>query len=220
MKRDISIEDLLIWTYRDQWAWGGFASDYREPSGVSADGCAMVEWIAQLGCMPDRGPSMWGLTSPDRVTDAGMVATAVRLLCKGATFDLVTHHARIGGRPDWKPTARHRLEPLGFVTLQKAKPAWRATAGETVAQTENWYDPDDRREYPCCPLIEMDTPDITEYHRAMYAEWWRALDLLRSILVPATGLTRYRITPAMPPEHPWRDDHELSRATARFEQCA
>ena len=224
MKQPISIEALLTWAYRDQMAeLESETPDRVGWPGASRDGCATVEWIGQLGCMPDRGPSMHGLTRPERLGDASLVVTAVRVTCRHATRDLVEHHARTGSRPDWKPTARHRLEPLGWVTLAKDRRDWGARAGDELAETENWYDPDDRREYRVCPLIEMDSPEITAYHRDLYAEWWDALEAMRAWLSVAGRLMQHQVTDQMPPREPWREERDIVLATARMEpreKCA
>ena len=114
--RRISIEALLIWTYRDQRAAdevAGLHQSEAEANGVawsgrSGDGVAALMDRARLGCRIEGGAgknTMTGRIHPD----AEIVDSWVRAMGE-ETARLVIRHAAVGLRPE--VPAAPRLEPL------------------------------------------------------------------------------------------------------------
>lgn len=115
----VDLEQLVIWTVRDQKAdrddaaWHDIeAAVYNNELGgrsyrgvqvdlcrPSADGCATIARNAAVGCTIDGGGPIRGIP-PAVHPDAELVADAIHRL-RPAARRLVLHHGRTGERPDW-----------------------------------------------------------------------------------------------------------------------
>lgn len=100
------------------------------------------------------------------------------------TAALVTMHARMGNRPDW------REEPPRLVPqLDRNRPK---LVGE--CRGRNLYSTGSH-----CPARWEPSPLTIAESRADYLAWWRGLRLLASTLV----LTEHEVLPPVAPEYPW-----------------
>jgi hypothetical protein len=115
--RHLSLEELLVWTYRDQAtdrmshrSLEGLeaAADGEERRGRSADGCAQMVAVGALGVRVDEFGGCWG-ASAEVHPDADLVHEAVLSLGL-VDARLLIDHARRGDRPE-RCTATPRPVP-------------------------------------------------------------------------------------------------------------
>jgi len=184
VRRPIDIEQLLTWAY----------------------GAELIAGTFTLSGMGDGAPGqlatkLWSASPPD---DAFVVQAAVNKLV-AFKARLVQEHARTGSRPDWKPLARHRLEPE------------RDSRGRIVVE----YEDDKQRRPILCRVVVRDRPETTHLARASYVHWHDALRFIRGVLLMENGLKLWLPTgPSAHPE-PWLDTTEFTRAVIRAQPiCA
>ena len=173
-KRDIDIEHLLIWTFRDQQAGrgGGWCRDDE----VSSDGIAAAQRLHELGTYVDGGGSGGGLHP-----DASTVYEAVMRHGSRTVWDC----ACTGRRPDWMEGARHRFVPDYDDPVRKR--------GHLIY--------DHNRNVIGMRVIARDRPETIAAAREAYSAWHAELgDLARDL---HDRLTDYRPWPPAAPSRPW-----------------
>lgn len=190
LRQPTDIEQLLIWTYRDQKAdrvIGMGMGLYDQESALagkqvyrtSTDGIAAIERIGILGTRVDGGGPSSGLLH----TDAEYVHEAVMSLPRPECL-LVMQHARAATRPD-------------STSIPTPKPLRQAARnGRTRIAYADW---DKHRDYGWCPIdwtVEPVTIDAIELE---YTLWRRILIMLALALSRDGRLTRHR---AMAPSAP------------------
>lgn len=180
---EIGVEALVAWAYADQRAdlasgvllpgWGG--------GGVYAMG--------QLGCVVQGGGG-----GPVRLhEDAEAVDDAVRALDRDSAV-LVAMHGRVRSRPDWRPGARWRMEPVEWHLEPGAVPGvWlrvpvvsRAAKGQA-----EWVS-----------VREADRPAEIERLRGLWTDWVSGLAQVRLALLDRQ-LRAHRLTDELPAQWPW-----------------
>lgn len=204
-RRVLDVEDLVVWTYRDQVAHRSGAlddgADIRRAArggwsaGWSTDGCVAVERYAVLGTFVDRSANLGWEPHPDAVT----VLVQAQALGRGAEL-LLKQYGCIAGRPDWLPGWRPRVEPVW-----KGLPG-RIEGGKVVAgKVEMIYPPRGAavRHMPIACKVELaDPPGYAEAKRRRYAEWHDALTAL-ALRLRQAGLRDHLVTGPAAPARPW-----------------
>lgn len=192
-KRDIDIEDFMIWVYQHQKADAvidhghGLNQLEREAAGLevyrnSADGCYTVAQTAILGTRVDYfGPSC-ALVHPDAELAHDMVKSM-----RGIEYALILECAKHGNRPDWMPGAVPMLRPK------------RRANGKMVMIC------DKNRNVIGCELDNILDIASIEFARKMYMTWWNALAHLADALeYHADMLKSFRVTRPAAPFAPWK----------------
>lgn len=193
--RPVDIEDLVIWTYRDQkadrlasvglWDAEARAAGF-DVQRVSACGVAKVAAIANLGARVDTG----GIGRAGKVHhDAEVVHSLVQPM--GEAGLLVIAHGRAATRPA-DGIARPRLVPA----------MWKRPPGPGRPGLAEWSTWDDGSPYT--PLMTYNNADEVAHQREIWATWWRALWAVAKTLqaYPAT-LRHHRVTGFDTPQEPW-----------------
>jgi hypothetical protein len=202
-RRAISIEALLVWTFRTQLA------ELEPPRDRERDRPAVgAEWIifqrgAVLGCTIDCSRRVL----PDRVhEDAETVAAVVAGALDWRMATRVAELARAGRRPpvvtepvrctaaEWREN-QHGRWPAIAPALPARFPGgvWRPAMKERKGR--------ERYEGYCIPVTYDPTPQQVAASRRDYLAWWAALHEVRERLVAAPVLRGHELTAEMPPAH-------------------
>lgn len=178
----MTIERLLIWAYQDQQvdAIVGRGGHYGRIVGI--DSARRAGDRLALGCEVAGGGYARLLVHPD----AEALHDAVRRLRPPARIGLVIRHAMAGTRPDWMAGAVPTVKPL------------RRANGKIVVER------DEHRHACWCPFVVDPLPQHIAFRRAVYAEWWDALEAVRGLV--DGGLSERQALPLGEPREPWRTD--------------
>lgn len=214
--KEISVERLLQWAYAVEkvrgapsWGAGGVGRGWGETAEAAGSGCH---------------------------PDALIVDRLVTQLSE-STAHLVRDHALACTRPDWRPKARHRYEPL-YVDPE-GKPAPPASRFPTLGMAMFTH-PDTcrcqglahlceardvkwrvgQKGWPYCPAIERDNPaEVQAFREAWYIPWVGALEVIRDAFRAQSHgavLAAHTVTEALPPLTPWLSKNPLDGAIRRF----
>lgn len=209
--RELSVEDLLQWAYATEKVRG--TPSYGIGAAAGGVGCSVGGGGVGSGCHGDA-------LVVDRVVE--------RLSHKAA--QLVRDHAIARTRPDWKPNARHRFEPLW--PDPESKPA--AGSLFPVLGVATFTHPENCRcggfahlcairvvkwglgekGWPYCPAVERDRPQDVQAHReTFYVPWVSYLRVVRDELrrQAVDGLAAHVVSGALPPLTPWLDKIPLGK---------
>lgn len=214
--KEISVERLLQWAYatekvRGSPSWGS--------SGVGK-GWGETAEAAGSGCHPD----------------ALVVDRLVEQLSESAGH-LVRDHALACTRPDWKPKARHRFEPLW--PDPEEKPAPQGSLYPVLGVATFTHPPECRcgglahlceardikwkvgqKGWPYCPAIERDNPvEVQAFREAWYIPWVGYLKVIRDAFRAQSHgavLAAHAVTEALPPLTPWLSKNPLDGELARL----
>lgn len=218
IKGEIDVEGLLVWAFQREKA------SIYDDNGLDATALYPEDSIVRAERVNVMGGFIQGTTPGARViahdtaADAEIVAEAVARLRPRAVAHLVASHAKAGNRPDWKPHACHRWEPVLWIHEEAGEPYG---ASETVppweyvdhrGQPRKWeprteWDAEARKKVRVpmprwCRAHELDAPSVVAAYRARYAEWAHALsDLRRALMGRLDGWTLAR---DLPDPMPWR----------------
>ena len=196
-RQPIDMEDLLVWTYRDQKAdlvirrGAGLhtleaLADGVEVHGVSACGCASVSRIAELGVRVDRSAPDQGALHPDAETVHRAVMRLDDRVHGLPRSRLVIVNAGRAERPDAMVGEVPRPIP---VLNRKGEPSVVFS--------------DAGKRYGTCPVDYQPSATMILTAREEYTAWHAALRLLAMALQHEPKLTRwYPLAPAAP-EAPW-----------------
>lgn len=200
MKTDI--EELLIWTYRNQKAdlvvdrglglheqearVGGIALQ-----GQSKCGCAAVEAIQALGVRVDGTGGCDALHE-----DAEVVHQVVGRLKHRFLIELVINHARGADRPDPLPG----LQPRPVSTTNGK--------GQIRVRYEPW---DKNRNYGWCPIEWTISMAAIEQARLDYTMWRDAVARVAATLRIENRLVKNIVTGPTAPVRPWESSLERRR---------
>lgn len=135
--------------------------------------------------------------------DAAMIQSAVEMLDLERR-NLLVNCAVADRRPDWKPGARHRFEPImkpGRRGVLRPRPIYDRS-GNAVG----------------CEIREFDPPEVVEAARRQYERWWSGLDYVARTLNRYTRLSRWMVTGPAAHKAPWTDERQISRALSRLTQ--
>lgn len=190
-RKRVTIEDLLIWAYRDEKVdrveagpAAGFHTGYGR---VSACGTASVERYGLLGCFVDGSRMMVSPRAPD---DAVAVHEAVQAFAV-ETRVLIMVHARAATRPEW------RRVPVRCLPVMRLK-AGRQVPAVTYHPTEKrpsfcpvQYAGDDERQLAC----KREAWRLWAHGLQRLAEWFRDGPRV---------LSRHEVTVHMPELAPWK----------------
>ena len=194
-RREMDIEAMLIWAYRDQRAdllfgRGVWLFDVeRRAAGlpvqsISGDGSAVIERGALLGCRIDGG----GPAAMQRIhTDAEAVHEEVLALGSRIERAAVVESAKTGERPDWMPGARAYMEPVLVASGKRA--------GEPV----RLYDKN--RGWIGCRVTVGLSQELIDTRRAFYESWHGALVKLAGRL--DGRLLKHQVAGPRAPARPW-----------------
>ena len=204
-RRAISIEALLVWTFRAQRA------ELEPPRDRERDRPAVgTEWIifqrgAVLGCTIDCSRRVL----LDRVhDDAETVAAVVAGALDWHMATRVAELARASRRPtcitgpvrctaaEWHEN-QHARWPVVAPALPARFPGgvWRPAMKDRKGRY--------RYEGYCTPVTYDPTPQQVAASRRDYLAWWAALHEVRERLHAAPVLRDHELTAAMPPARPW-----------------
>ena len=189
------IEDLLVWTYRDQRAdvvirngvglhdtEAAMDAGSVEARGSSSTcGCAALERIGRAGCRVDGG----GLSADHLHEDAERIHRQVERL-PAPIAALVIRSARINDRLDWMPGVVPRAAPV----LNGRR--------QVSVRCEVW---DKNRDYGWCPIEWTPSQVRIDAARDEYGLWWQALRSLAGWV--RRDLVRYRATGPAISATPW-----------------
>ena len=218
VKGEIGIEDLLVWAFQTEKA------SIHDDNGLDATTLYPEDSIVRSERVSVMGGFIQGTSPGARVLasntadDAEIVAEAVARLRPLSRAQLVATHAKAGNRPDWKPHACHRWEPVRWIQEEAGEPY---ASSETVPP---WEDVDhlgrERKRQPrkvwCperrktvhvpaprwCRVHEFDAPAVVAAYRRRYVEWAYAVADVRLALLGR--LERWSLTRDVPWPEPWK----------------
>lgn len=185
-RRPVDIENLLVWTYRDQRAdkvcagdRGLFAqeasTDGHQRYATSGDGVAAMESIGALGVRVSTSRASVGVLHDD----AEIVHEAVTRLGE-ATARLMRGHARHASRPDHNVIIPGRWLPKR----------------DEHERIERHYEPwDKQHHYGWMAIFQSAETATAAEVCAEYAIWRRALGALAFALSTDRSLTSHRVGP-------------------------
>lgn len=189
-KKALPVERLLHWAYGVELVRG--MPSWREGEGSG------IDVGARSGCHGDA------LTLDALVTEK----------LKPGDAALVRDHAVASTRPDWKPHARHRMAPLVMLEGNMQPSAqWFWTHPQACGchglahlcsrrEMINWARGEKAGAYS--PVYEFDSPAVVALHRKrFYERWWKALEVIRDVLMESDVLAAHIALPALPPQFPW-----------------
>lgn len=196
----IDVEELLVWTYRDQRAdvvigrgvgLHGLeaAADGIALQAVSACGCAGVARIAELGVRVDRMGRDAGALHPDAELVHQVVSALTGKVNGLPHAQLLIRHAARGGRPDELVCAVPRAMPY----LHEARGTVRV----------EWLDT--KRRYGFCPISWQPSAAMIAAAREEYSAWWHALRLVAFCLMREARMVRWRALMPAAPARPWEN---------------
>ena len=176
------IEAIVAWVYGEQQAhrsavglgrergWLGYGSgDYSRP-------------VVQGG----------GAGSFDLAPDAELVHDVIG---RRPDLRILVEFGRGAMRPDWKPGARPRCQPVldggGYPTVVRE------------------YDRNRNPRLEWCPIEYLDDVEVIAAARRRYLDWWHALVSLRRLVGPR--LARWQATGPAAPRRPWLARTPLDR---------
>ena len=221
MKKQIDIENLLIWAFQTECAslhddFLDVTAGYPEDSTVRCERCNVLG-----GFITGTGPGA-------RVLASSSASDAVTITDAMAPLDpwvrrLVASHAKAGTRPEWGKYARHRFDPRDWVT----EPSGESYGNSEIVPTyeridhlgrENWKprkerDPSTGKLHAVpaprwVPVVEKDRPEQVRSLRDRYVAWWRALRNIGEQV--RTSLGEWELSPLMPDPSPWNATHEIA----------
>lgn len=211
IRREVPVQRLLEWSFGAQRAQ--LELPVREAPEDRGFGFGM-EYVllerARVGCQIDGGR---GGAEPDVHWDAECVAAVVAHLPddlggRGMAV-VVAECARLGTPPDWMPGVTPRLVPLDWTQNRFGK--WAKAELVPMGTSGRWYLPEKpapgqaRLDGMWCPLLWTPMPPgVLAHRRDRYTAWRRALVWLAEALTTAP-LRDHRLTPALPPETPWKE---------------
>lgn len=204
---DITVRDLVEWTYAVQQAHRGNAGGAEGYAGVSQTGIVME--IGALGCMVDKSPSgarFYGVTHVD--DDALTVHEYVECLHWEYRQALITHGA-VRSTPEWQPL---RL-PLLAVAVEGRRGDPRGIyegSGRRLIACELTYrgDVETRDHYRSMRACWPDAPtlrvyeDVVDHAREQYSMWYDGLIALQDALT-FCSLKRWRARGLGVDAEPW-----------------
>lgn len=188
-KTPISIENLVVWTYRAQQAEAMARAIDHGPGEVRSQ----LASFAAVGGRVDGGGAWAGRGQLH--DDALTVHEAVAWLGR-ETSALVRMHGRMATRPDPRIGARHRLEPAEWL-LEEAAHDPAVMLRVPVAELHKtprgrvWW----------VPVREVDRPGEVAADRARWTMWVDGLAQVRDAV--RDRLTRHVVENVLPPALPW-----------------
>lgn len=213
MRKEIGIEDLLVWAYRDQMVHAARPED--EPVELGKAGpprCAAMNfaiggearsnygfeadpdaWIVHRA-VGRLGEAMVTVEPPPRFGAVDVSRDDSLMWPQRFRVDVakVTMAAAIdGGRPDWMPDGPGRLRDAK-VTI------WARGAGGAIKRHRVTGE---QIGLLCVVKPEGPMPWEVERARAVYGVWWEGLASLRESL--RGNVRRFEVTAKMPPRCPW-----------------
>lgn len=206
----ISIEDLLIWAFRDECARLEFGESAAEQAGMTRQGGGpeyRLMMQAQLGCRPDGGGSS------DPHPDADLVADAVAHLPVGhggrAMAVQIAELARAGLRPDWMRGVVQRVSPAK--TRINRHGLRSETADAAALGVEGWPHQSRRgrkgnlivEPVLFSPVVIRPSGQEIARARRFYLNWWGALLELQSTFRLYSSLSQWSVATDMPVMSPW-----------------
>lgn len=213
-KRLMPIEKLLHWAY-------GAECVHRSPD---IGGPAQAR--SALGAIDGARSGFSGVVGRAH-NDA---LTLDRMVSEMATGALLRRHAVAGTRPDWRHSARHRMEPKEWVNGRSVR--WGMTLRTvrfadygsrrlgmlvnemTTLRADEWF--------YYTPIVEVDAPHEVDGVRAIYSDWRAGLWALQAVLIEhGDSLTTCAVSDELPPERPWEftQTPRILRAAKRTLTC-
>lgn len=197
-RQPIDVEQLLVWTYRDQRAdvvirrGAGLhtleaLADGVEVTTTSACGCASVARIAELGVRVDSSGRDAGALHPDAEVIHLAVMQLTEKLAGLPLWRLVIHHASMNERPD----------PMVGV-VPRPRPYRHPVNGEVRIEGK-----DRNGRYGYCPISYQPSDASIRAAREEYAAWHACLVWLVETLRIDPRLTRWHPMPPAAPAEPW-----------------
>lgn len=206
MKRALSIKALLEWAYSIERVGAsggavGLLEAERRAAGYAVSARSMTGALADQAALGARVAGGGSLNYCH--DDAELVERVVSRALTPAPRTLVVLSAETCSHPDWRPDARHRLEPVK-VYAHAATARWRP---EVITSQ-----PGKRGAVAAyCPIVERDAPDAVAADRSRYTAWRAALVWLRAQPGLTDGLRKHVLTDELPPDRPWLAISSLTR---------
>lgn len=197
MIKVLGVKELLEWAYAvERVAASGGASGLleaeRQAAGLGRAARSMTGALADQAALGARVSGGGGLGLCHE--DADTIDHVVRRMLTPDERTLVIACAEAREVPDWRPAARHRLEPRRRYTGGKSWVPEVVTFVPGVAGRVPAY----------CPIVESDAPREVARLRAIYECWHVALSVVRArLLQPSLRLRDHRVSAALPPWRPW-----------------
>ncbi len=194
-RHDITVEDLVIWTYQRQRAdliverGVGLLPHEKDADGIfykniSGDGTYQVQRNAELGTRID----CFGFPSAEIHPDAELVHELIKTkffthLDRGLLIDF----GKTGLVPDWLPGAKPEIRPA-YKKNGKLKMIYG-----------------DRKHPIACEIEIVMSQDHIDFKRRIYTQWWDALDKLRAQLWERdTQVTSFNVQVPGAARTPWQ----------------
>lgn len=188
MIRTFTAEQILVWAYCDQLVHMDQTAASRWEAGLARpgyDSAAKIARIAEVGTAIDVSPNAGGsITHPA----ADLVEATVNAVPDGRVRALLLRHAMAGTRPDWRPGAWPRLEPLH-----------KSNGKVEVAWTEE--------EHRYCPLLEVESWGAVHAARRNWQLWVFGLTSVFATLGAHVALPGgVSLRPGLPQLRPWKSE--------------
>lgn len=193
-KRDIDIEDLLVWAYQDQCVDKAISDSPRLGSGFDS---VMRLKFAEVDagrfdgsdCHPDAEAVHFGVQGLSRVQQVlviGGAKNSTRPDCMLGARLVMAAQVTAGGNP------RRIYDDNRHCIGHAVAPAMEQADGSL------FYAPADPRKPAPVWFAE-----VVGFHRAQYAAWWEALSSLALFLDAGRWLSDFHVTGPAAPSSPW-----------------
>lgn len=201
VRQEISIQRLLEWAFADECAQVDFEDEGTLVAGYGHIGNAQrMADRGLLGCRIDGG----GRSYPD--ADADLVASAVAMLpvgCGGRGMAVqISELARARRVPDAMAGRQVRCVPTVWRQNQHGARAGTQLIGIEVDCSGRKIK---RFEVTVCPVTYTHTASDIARARRNYLQWRLALMELRQTFVSYNNLSRWSLSPSLPPMQPWKN---------------
>ncbi len=193
MKKQIAIDQFILWIYQDQKAdivinhgVGLFpaemVADGLTPIAVSGDGCYQVEQNALLGTCVDYSGKGTAKLHPDAELAYDLLRSkSVSRLTYGVLHD----YGKSGKEPDWLEGGKAAMVP----SLSK--------------NGKLKYIMDQNRRKRGCAVEPAMTSEYLDFKRNCYRIWWDALEEYRKVLITRNLMVDHELLPPSVEREPW-----------------
>lgn len=206
--RELSIQAALEWAFGTEHAQLDFDDLRPEGQRAGRDTIATMMDRGMLGCKIDGGGRSRAADDAEVIAN---VLAALPVAFGGRPMAIsMAEWARAGAAPDWMPDATPRCVPVEW---RNTKHGYFARAEVVSVETVVFRGRKIEHQVLACPITYAPSAQQIGMARRRYLDWYGALLHLRHA-IDLHGLTRIRLTSAMPPLSPWRSNCEAAHKAA------
>lgn len=196
-KMEISVQDVLEWAFGPECASIDF-NEFGAPLGVDTIWLLMQRGL--LGCKIDGGRMGGGAQSADDADIIAGVVASLPVSHGGRSMAVkIAELARACATPEFYPDASPRVVPLEWRSNQHGNHSMTMDARDMFFSGHGRFAAKDVR---ACPVRIVPTAQQIGAARRFYLDWIGALMHIQHQL-QLVGLSRWEITPDLPPLSPW-----------------